>query len=89
MAKYVDFLDRTLRDARGRLLTVTVEDGQLVIVRGGGRLAERLGLARGVRLADGEVMQPEDGDAFLEALHHAFRGAVLRATEPYELSESL
>jgi hypothetical protein len=85
MAKHVDFLSTLDGGSQEVVLTITVNDGQVVPVGDSGRpvnVAEMVDLVQ--RLPGYEGVTPADGDKFLAALHMAYSGSRFRATKPYE-----
>jgi hypothetical protein len=85
MAKCVDFLSTMDDSSQEVYLIVTAENGRLAAVRGSlppDYAAEMADLV--LRLPGYENVTPADGDKFLEALHLAYSGSRVRATEPYE-----
>ena len=79
--KKVDFLETT-ESGQQVIATITVENGQVRTLSGSNHLAESLRLAGGVTTNGRNNIQPADA-GFLEALHIAFSGSMLRATKPY------
>jgi len=81
--KQVDFLEIT-DTGQDIVATVAVEEGKLRVLSGDRLMVTRLRLRSGVYMGGGKTILPKDPE-FLDALHIAFSGSRLRATEPYEL----
>lgn len=77
--KQVDFLE-TLKKGQRVIVTITVEDGKLRVIKGDRRFVTRMGLRYGVVGRRQKVFTPKDGDRFLEELQYVFSGSMLRAT---------
>ena len=83
--KRVDFLETIDGGGQRVVLTVTVANGQLAVLRGRRRLANVAEMVDLVsRLPGYRGVAPKDGDRFLEGLHLAYSGSRWRATRPYE-----
>ena len=80
--KQVDFLITT-DTGQDVAATVAVEDGKLRVLSGDRVLVTRLRIRSGVYMGGDKTIMPKD-PGFLDALHVAFSGSRLRATEPYE-----